>query len=166
MSTSKLKLNPDKTEFIVFGYKRRRDMLKAHSQLPAWVVPSALLNQSKIWGVWFDPDFSLSKHVQNVYKVVLCNSTLHTGFPSILLPISLPTAVLTVPGAVRVVVISLVVPRFQPSVHKSVKQFGKSFDFYAPTLWNALPDKICASLSVASFRKLVKTYLYTKAYPP
>ena len=29
MSASKLKLNPDKTEFIVFGSKRQRDKLKA-----------------------------------------------------------------------------------------------------------------------------------------
>ena len=29
MSTSKLKLNPDKTEFIIFGSKRQRDKLKA-----------------------------------------------------------------------------------------------------------------------------------------
>ena len=29
MSTNKLKLNPDKTEFIIFGSKRQRDKLKA-----------------------------------------------------------------------------------------------------------------------------------------
>ena len=29
MSTSKLKLNPDKTEFIIFGSKRQRDKFKA-----------------------------------------------------------------------------------------------------------------------------------------
>ena len=53
-----------------------------------------------------------------------------------------------------------------PSVHKSVKQFVYSFDFDAPTVWNALPDEICASPSLASFRKQLKTYLYTKAYSP
>ena len=31
MSASKLKLNTDKTEFIVFGSKRQRDKLKAYS---------------------------------------------------------------------------------------------------------------------------------------
>ena len=36
----------------------------------------------------------------------------------------------------------LVIPKFQPSVHKSVKQFGYSFAFDAPTVWNALPDEI------------------------
>ena len=34
------------------------------------------------------------------------------------------------------------VPKFQPSLHKSVKQFGYSFAFDAPTLWNALRDEI------------------------
>ena len=60
----------------------------------------------------------------------------------------------------------LVIPKFYPSVHKSVKQFGNSFAFDAPTVWNALPDDIRASPSLASFRKQIKTYLYTKAYPP
>ena len=50
--------------------------------------------------------------------------------------------------------------------HKSVKQFGYSFNFDAPTVWNALPDEIRAPPSLASFRKQVKTYLYTKVYPP
>ena len=30
MSASKLKLNPDKTDFIVFGSKRQRDKLKVY----------------------------------------------------------------------------------------------------------------------------------------
>ena len=60
----------------------------------------------------------------------------------------------------------LVTPKFYPSVHKSVKQFGNSFAFDAPTIWNALPDEICATVSLASFRKQLKTYLYTKASPP
>ena len=59
----------------------------------------------------------------------------------------------------------LVIPKFYPSIHKYVKQFGYSFAFDAPTVWNALPDEICAFPSLASFRKQLKTYLYTKAYP-
>ena len=59
----------------------------------------------------------------------------------------------------------LVIPKFCPSVHKSVKQIVNSFAFDAPTVWNALPDEIRASPSLASFRKQLKTYLYTKAYP-
>ena len=47
----------------------------------------------------------------------------------------------------------LVVPKFYPSTHKSVKQFRYSFAFNAPTVWNVLPDEIHASPSLASFRK-------------
>ena len=60
----------------------------------------------------------------------------------------------------------LVIPKFYPSVLKSVKQFGNSFALDPPTVWNALPDEIRASPSLAYFRKQLKTYLYTKAYPP
>ena len=60
----------------------------------------------------------------------------------------------------------LVIPKFYPSVHTSVKQFGNSFAFDAPTVWTAIPDEIRTSPSLASFRKQLKTYLYSKAYPP
>ena len=60
----------------------------------------------------------------------------------------------------------LVIPKFYPSVHKSVKQFCNSWAFDAATVWYALPDEIRASPSLASFRKQLNTYLYTKAYPP
>ena len=68
MSASKLKLNPDKTEFIVFGSKRLRDKLKVH--FPSTILDSPLCPAEwvKNLGVWFDSDFSLSKHVQNVCK--------------------------------------------------------------------------------------------------
>ena len=59
----------------------------------------------------------------------------------------------------------LVIPKFYPSIHKSVKQFGYSFSSDAPTVWNALPDEIHESPSLASFRKQLKTYMYTKANP-
>ena len=45
MSTSKLKSNPDKTEFIIFDSKRQRDKLKACFQLLSWAIHSALLIQ-------------------------------------------------------------------------------------------------------------------------
>ena len=63
MSASKLKLNPDKTEFIVFGSKKQGEKLKAYC--PSTIFGSLLCPESvKNLGVWFD--FSLSKHVQNV----------------------------------------------------------------------------------------------------
>ena len=57
------------------------------------------------------------------------------------------------------------VPKFQPTIRKSTKQFGFSFAFDAPTVWNSLPEDIRASPTIASFRKKLKTYLYAKAYP-
>ena len=58
------------------------------------------------------------------------------------------------------------VPKFEPTIHKSTKQFGFSFAFDAPTVWNSLPEDIRASPTIASFRKKLKTYLYAKAYSP
>ena len=46
------------------------------------------------------------------------------------------------------------------------EQFGLSFAFDAPTVWNSLPEDIHASPTIGSFRKKLKTYLYGKAYPP
>ena len=60
----------------------------------------------------------------------------------------------------------LAVRKFQPSVHKSSKQFGYSFEFDAPTLWNAIPNDIRTAPSLGTFRNRLKTYLYNKAYPP
>ena len=59
----------------------------------------------------------------------------------------------------------LTVPPFHSSVFKSVKHFGHCFAFDAPKIWNELPHDM-RSTSVASFRQKLKTYLFTKAYPP
>ena len=48
------------------------------------------------------------------------------------------------------------VPKFQPKIHKSTKQFGFSFAFDAPTVWNSLPEDIRASPTIASFRTKLK----------
>ena len=68
MSTSKIKLNPDKTEFIVFGSKRQRDNLKACFPIAILGSPICPAESVKNLGMWFDSDFYLSKHVQNVCK--------------------------------------------------------------------------------------------------
>ena len=77
MSTNKLKLNQDKTEFIVFGSKRQRDKLKAYFPTTTLGSPLCLDESVKNLAVWFDSDFSFSKHVQNARKscfVQLCDS--------------------------------------------------------------------------------------------
>ena len=45
----------------------------------------------------------------------------------------------------------LVVSKFYPSTYKSVQQFGYSFAFHAPTVWNALLYEIPAPPSLYSF---------------
>ena len=72
-----------------------------------------------------------------IYKFLL------TGFPNILPHISLLTGVVTVPDIYS----------------KVIQTVGCSFAFDSPTVLNTLPCKVCASLSIASFRKKLKTHL-------
>ena len=39
------------------------------------------------------------------------------------------------------------VPFFMRSFHKSTKQYGFSFGYDAPNVWNELPDDICSATS-------------------
>ena len=62
--------------FHLFGSKQRRDKLKVC--FPTTILGSPLSRAESVmnWGEWFDSDFSLSKHVQNVCKscfVQLCD---------------------------------------------------------------------------------------------
>ena len=67
MSASKLKLNPDKTEFILFGSKKQRERLNVCFPIDILGNPLHPTESVRNPGVW--SDFSFSKHVQNV-----CNS--------------------------------------------------------------------------------------------
>ena len=68
LSTNKLKLNPDKTEFIVFGSKCQHEKLN-HS-FPGNILgnPISPVDTVRNLGVWFDSDFSFSCHVMKVCK--------------------------------------------------------------------------------------------------
>ena len=68
MSDSKLKLNPDKTEFILFGSKKQRERLNACFPIDILGSPLHPTESVRNLVVWFDSDFSFSKHVQNVCK--------------------------------------------------------------------------------------------------
>ena len=68
MSTSKLNLNPGKTEFIMFGSNIQRDKLKTCFPINILGSPLSPVDSVRNLGVWFDSDFPLSKHVQNVCK--------------------------------------------------------------------------------------------------
>ena len=116
-----------------------------------------ILRQLHWLPVQFRSEFKLATLV---YKFI------HTGFPKYFAP-HLTTYNSTYNTRhSQSVVNSLNVPRFQPTIHKSTKQFGFSLAFDAPTLWNSLPEDIRASPTIATFRKKLKTYLYAKAYPP
>ena len=67
-SVNKLKLNPDKTEFILFGSKNVRTKLGKF--FPVNILGTLLSPAEAIrnLGVWFDSDFSFSCHVRNICK--------------------------------------------------------------------------------------------------
>ena len=56
-------------------------------------------------------------------------------------------------------------PTFDHRVHKSIKHFSNSFSHYAPALWNSFPLHVRNSPSVASFRKHLKTHLFSSSFP-
>ena len=91
---------------------------------------------------------------------------IHTGFPKYFAPHLSTYRTTYNTRRSQSVANFLNVPKFQSTIHKYTKQFGFSFAFDAPTVWNSLPEDICASPTMASFRKKLKTYLYAKAYPP
>ena len=68
MSLSKLKLNPEKTEFIVFGSKSQRQKLSSY--FPVSIFGSLIhpVDSVRNLGVWFDAEFSFSGHVKRTCK--------------------------------------------------------------------------------------------------
>ena len=74
MSASKLKLNPDKIGFIVFGSKRQRDKLKEY--FPSTILGSPLYPGSRIWVCGSILIFPGPNMFRMSAKVVLCNSVI------------------------------------------------------------------------------------------
>ena len=68
-----------------------------------------------------------------VYKFI------HTGFPKYLAPHLSTYRTTYNTRCSQSVANFLNVPKFKPTIHKSTKQFGFSFAFDAPTVWNSLP---------------------------
>ena len=78
MSSSMLKLNPEKTEFIGFG--SHTQLKKLDSRLPVRMFgnllhPSAVVQNL---GVWFDVTFSFADHVRN-FDILHLNALFETG---------------------------------------------------------------------------------------
>ena len=95
MSASKLKLNPDKTEFILFGSKRQRDKLKEY--FPSTILGSPLCPAESVknLGVWLDSDFSLSKCSECLQKL-FCATDMSGGFLLVMLLYLWPMLLLVV----------------------------------------------------------------------
>ena len=68
LSANKVKRNPDKTEFINFGSKLQCEKLNKSS--PVNILANLLfpVRAVKNLGVWFESDFCLLRHVQNICK--------------------------------------------------------------------------------------------------
>ena len=68
MSLSKLKLNPEKAEFIVFGSMAQHQKIFSH--FPVSILSSLLHPDDSVrnLGVWFDAKFSSSEHVNTTCK--------------------------------------------------------------------------------------------------
>ena len=64
-----LKLNADKTDFIIFGAKSQQEKLNPF--FPVNILGELLIPSDAVknLGVWFDSDFSFTKHVKNVCKL-------------------------------------------------------------------------------------------------
>ena len=56
--------------------------------------------------------------------------------------------------------ISLSVPRVKTN------SGARAFHSCAPSLWNNLPLSVCSAISVAAFKKNLKTHLFDLAFPP
>ena len=66
MFTNKLKLNPDKTEFILIGFQNNRKQLRSH--FPINILGNQVLPTQNVKNlrVVFDSNFTLSDHVSQV----------------------------------------------------------------------------------------------------
>ena len=242
LCSNRLKLKAGKTDFIIFGGKSQQE--KLNSFFPVNILGESLIPSDAVknLGVWFDSDFSFTKHVKDVCKLcfiqmrdfkqirqyltrdaaltaantlvgsrldncnslfrclsvanlcklqciqnrlarIVCRTTchttplrkalhwlhirhrcifktallvykyLHTNCPKYFSPFlkvrqcAYNTRLSYSDGII------LNVPQYQPSIYKSTKQFGLSFAYDAPKIWNELPDDVRSATSIASFRK-------------
>ena len=66
MTASKLKLNPDKTEFILIGTKSQRDKFKKYFLTKSLDQDVTTTDSARNLGVEFDKDFNFKKHISKV----------------------------------------------------------------------------------------------------
>ena len=68
MKSSKLKLNSDKSEFIIIGTKQQRHKLSNHFQVKLLYNDISPSDSVRNLGVIFESDFIFHKHVSNICK--------------------------------------------------------------------------------------------------
>ena len=73
MTTNKLKLNPNKTEFLLIGHERQR--LKYLSMFPVTLLGSETHPSKTVrnLGIVFDEKFNFRTHINNVCKLFYCH---------------------------------------------------------------------------------------------
>ena len=126
MSTNKLKLNPDKTEFLLVGMNDSRANIS----------------------LCFLLSFSVSKLNRTLRKK-------QPVYPHSMLDTSLPSRSLRSNNDN-----SLSVPRVKTNTG------ARAFHFCAPSLGNNLPLSGRSAISLATFKKHLKTHLFDLAFPP
>ena len=60
----------------------------------------------------------------------------------------------------------LTIPHYDYKRHKSFKHLSNSYFYSAPRIWNSLSETCRCASSLSSFRAHLKTYLWTKSFPP
>ena len=103
----------------------------------------------------------------SIFKTaLLVDKFLHRAYPKYFAPFLKPRHIVCNTCKSQADGVFLQVPHFAPSVYKSSKHLGLSFAYDAPNIWNDLPDGVRSATSFHSFRKKLKTYLFTQAYLP
>ena len=68
MESSKLKLNPDKTDLIIIGTKQQRNRVINHFPVKLLGSDTFLSDTVRNLGVIFDSDFNFRQHISQVCK--------------------------------------------------------------------------------------------------
>lgn len=257
MTENRLKLNPDKTEFLLIGTPAKRDAFEQYFPLDILGSPVSPCKSARNLGVLFDSGFTFSNHIsaisracyanirilsrvrrylsfkaskmlasalvssrldycnsllasctgkdlrrlqilQNILCRVVCRlpwrarvsssmkslhwlpirfrinfkisvivyKTLQSGEPKYLKEFLHPYASSKNTRRSNPDKKFLITFNFDRKLHSSTHQLSHSFAYSAPRLWNDLPFDLRSAETLASFRKNLKTHLFSVAYPP
>ena len=80
MKSSKLKLNSNKTEFIIIGTKQQRHKLSNHFLVKLLDNDISPSDSVRNLGVIFDSDFSFHKHISNMQVMLFTTYVISAEF--------------------------------------------------------------------------------------